>query len=130
MDGLTQSLVSLVNLGLSLAIFALVVTLKRAWPEFVASRAGQRALPVIPMLLGVILALAGFRDAAVTRWQDVIVVGLLSGAFAASIFKIGRTSVLGKGLEAAGLELPEDPPKAAPAPAPLDPPPPSAEGGA
>ena len=93
-------LMSLINLSLAAAIFALVAFLKLAFPTWAKSAFGQRVTPVLPLFLGVVMALLGFCDPGATRWQDKVIIGLLSAGFAASVFKVGNTTVLGKGIEA------------------------------
>jgi len=115
-----DSLMSWVNLSLAGAIFVVTATLKQILGKFFTSPVGQRLLPLIPLVLGVGLSLAGFHDGRMSRWQDLVIVGVLSGAFSGQIFKIGRTSLLGRGLDPTAPESsasvtppPPEPPKGA-----------------
>lgn len=113
------------NLMLSGAVFAVVASVKTVAPSIQSSKVGQRLLPILPVILGALAALAGFCDVALApRWQDRVVVGILSGAFSGHFFKMGKTSLL-------GMDLDDVAAPAAPAvPAAPPPPPASPEGGA
>lgn len=101
----------------TVAIFAITQTLKSLFPAFFATKFGQRLLPAIPLVLGVVGGLLGIPE-GVTRMRDGVIVGIVAAFVAANLFKIGRTTALGWGL---------DPTPAAPAPA--DPPTPASTDG-
>jgi hypothetical protein len=84
------------NITLAGGIFVVMSVMRYPLKDFYNSRIGQRLLPVIPVALGVVGALAGFCDAV--GWKDQVVIGLISGWASAHTFKLGRTSVMGYGL--------------------------------
>jgi len=92
------------NLAFSGFIFVVVALLKQYFAAFFASPSGQRVLPVLPIVIALAGAFLGFSDAIV--WQDKVVLGFLIGFTTMGSFKIGRTSVLGRGLAA-----PNEPPQ-------------------
>jgi len=87
------------NAMLPVAVFVISQTLKSLFPAFFAGKVGQRLMPVIPLVVGVGLALLGLCDAA--HWQDRMLLGLLASFTASHLFKVGKTSFLGWGVEAA-----------------------------
>lgn len=87
--------VSPANLLLAAAIYVLVTALKQALPGLTTTRLGRRVLPILPVILGVLGALAGFVDSAIDRLPDRIAVGVLSGAFSAWGFKFVQKTVRG-----------------------------------
>lgn len=112
-----SSLVSGKNLTLAGSVFVLVMLLKTSFPEFFKSNAGKRLLPVLPMLLAVVAAFFGFCDVALApSWQDKLMTGLLTGAYASWFYKVGRTTILGRDLEAplGGVSVPPTEPDATP----------------
>ena len=115
-DLLTQYATGM-NGSLVLVIFVLMTTLKSALPKAVSTAPWfQRILPVIPEILGLSGAMAGITDAV--GWRNRLVVGIVAGFIASKFFKIGRTTILGKGLsEPDGVVMaPPAPPTAPPAP--------------
>lgn len=93
-----ENMVSGENAVLAGVVFAVMTAGKGAAGKFFETPTGQRILPVLPLVLGVAFSLSGFCDPSVTRWQARVVVGLLSGALAGQMFKVGRTSIMGKGV--------------------------------
>ncbi len=89
--------------GANAAIVALVLMLTGAmtmvFDKQFASGLGQRLLPVVPLVLGVVLALAGVASDGATL-QEKLVSGLVSGMAAAISFKLGHTTVMGTGVTA------------------------------
>jgi len=106
-----------VNGSLVLVIFVVMTMLKSLLPKKIsASHVFQRILPVLPELLGLGGALAGLTDAV--GWKNRMAVGLIAGFMASKAFKVGRTTVLGK-----GVTKPEPTPAPAAPAAPVVPPP-------
>lgn len=93
------------NAMLPVGVYAVTQALKMALPKVFQSSVGQRLVPLIPLVLGIGLALVGIGEGA-PRWQDRILLGLLAGFTASHLFKVGKTSLLGWGIEATK----EDPP--------------------
>lgn len=85
------------NLLLAGAIFVLLTVGRLVFPGFYVSRLGQRLLPVLPLVLGVVGALLGMCSNAPT-WQEKVLVGIIAGFAASNLFKIGKTTVIGWGL--------------------------------
>jgi hypothetical protein len=85
------------NGSLVLVVFIVMTMLKTLLPKKVsASGWFQRMLPVLPELLGLGGAFVGITDA--TGWRNRLAVGLIAGFIASKAFKVGRTTVLGKGV--------------------------------
>ena len=88
-------------------------------PKFWMSKVGQRIMPILPLVYGLGLAFLGVCDCAI--WQDKLVIGLIAGWASSHTFKLGKTSVLGWGVEDSdGDGIPDAPatpvvPAAAPA---------------
>ena len=103
------------NMALAGGIFVLTSALKPMFKKFLATSIGQRVMPLAPIALGVAGAFAGMCDG--TAWQDKLLLGTLAGYVAGHSFKIGKTSLLGYGIDTEeGTELPPpavpaDPPK-------------------
>lgn len=97
------------NMGLAAGIFVVMSILRTSLPKVWATSIGQRALPIMPIILGEIGAFIGVTDAE--KWQDKMIVGLICGWAASNLFKVGRTSVLGYGIDVA---TPSEPAPAAP----------------
>lgn len=91
------------------AIYAITQTLKTIAPKFFAGKIGQRLLPVIPLVLGIVGGVLGVPD-GVTRMQDKIVIGIVAAFASSHLFKLGRTSVLGWGLGSGEPAPPATPP--------------------
>lgn len=90
-----EELVTGRNLSLAGGIVVVVMVFRQLFPAAWKTPLGKRVLPVLPILLGVLGAIAGMAEAA--SWQDRVVVGLLAGYVAAHSFQVGKTSVLGYG---------------------------------
>ena len=107
MDWITQHLATKENLMLVGAIFAVLQVLKMVVPKWAETKLGQRLIPIIPEFLGVGGALAGISSG--TTWQEKVAIGLMAGFAASKGFKVGKTTVLGKGIE--GKEKVDSPKK-------------------
>ena len=109
------SLVTGKNLVLAGGAFALTTTMRMSFKDFFKTRAGERLLPILPVLLGVIGALMGICENAAT-WQDKLIIGFIAGFTAGHLFKMGKASVMGigipekKGKDDAEEEDPPSPP--------------------
>jgi hypothetical protein len=86
------------NLLLGGAAFALTTGARETFKGFFASVLGQRLLPLVPLVLCVAGALMGICDGA-TEWQSRLALGLIVGFAAGHLFKIGKTSIMGAGIE-------------------------------
>jgi hypothetical protein len=93
-----SSLVTGKNLLLAGSVFALTTGAREMFKAFFASTLGQRFLPVLPLVLGVIGALLGICDGA-SEWQSRLAVGLIAGFAAGHLFKVGKTSLMGAGID-------------------------------
>ena len=81
-------------------VYVTTQTLKLMFPSFMASKWGQRLLPILPLLVGVLfMVLAPYE--ATTSWRDKLVVGVVAGWAAGNVFKIGKTTLLGWGIDEA-----------------------------
>jgi len=101
------------NALFAVAVYAIVQTLKTVAPKFFAGKTGQRLLPLIPLVLGVLGGVLGVPD-GVTRMQDKIVVGIVAAFASSHLFKLGRTTMLGWGL-GSGEPTPPSTPSSTPA---------------
>lgn len=107
MDNLDlTSLLTGKNLILTGGVFALTTALREMFKVFFVSTSGQRILPILPLVFGVAGALAGVCD-GVTEWQGRLMLGLIAGFAAGHLFKVGKTSLMGAGVEESE---PKDPP--------------------
>lgn len=86
------------NIVLVTLVLAITSGLKIAFDSFFSSKLGQRLLPIVPIILGVIGGLVGIADPAETI-VDKITVGFLSGLSAAVAYKLGKTTILGQGVK-------------------------------
>jgi len=86
------------NLIFAAGVFVLVSILRTTFKGFFEGKLGQRLLPVLPVVFGLAGAFLGLGEGA-KRWQDKIVLGLIVGFVSAHIFKLGKTSVLGYGVD-------------------------------
>ena len=91
--------------GANVVLIAIILTvtgaIKSIFPDCFGSKTGQRILPIIPIVLGIAGALAGLGSpGAAATILDKVMVGLMSGLSAAISFKLARTTVLGKGIDA------------------------------
>lgn len=101
------------NLILAGSVFACTQTLKQAFPAFWASPWGQRLMPVVPVVLGVVGMFLGLGEGA-ARWTDKVVTGALVGAVAATAFQVGKQTLLGWGTKSeltSNPAAPTTPPK-------------------
>lgn len=85
------------NLILYAAVYAITQTVKVIFPKTMKKKLVQRILPALPILLAVLGAVVGLSSG--TTWQERIAFGVIIGALAGQTFKIGKTSLLGKGIE-------------------------------
>lgn len=90
-------------------VFVLMAATRHVFAEAFASKIGQRLLPVLPLGFGIIGGLIGVTDAKSVA--DKITVGMIGGFAASHIFKVGKTTVLGWGLDS---NVVEDPSKSEP----------------
>jgi len=90
-------LLSGANVALVSLVLMLTAALKLIFSEAFATTLGQRLLPVVPIVLGVIGAFAGISETGST-WQEKLVSGLMSGISAAAAYKLGKTTVMGQGI--------------------------------
>lgn len=110
------------NLLLGVAVLIVTAALKKSLSKFWDTGIGNRLFVWVPLVLGSVGALAGLCDPDVVRWQERLIVGLVTATVAMATFKVGQTSVFGwdtKGQEIKAAKrassLPpkkEDPPKA------------------
>ncbi len=96
------------NLILAGSVFAFTQMLKQAFPTFWASAWGQRLMPVVPVVLGVVAMFLGLGEGA-ARWTDKIVTGVMVGAVAATAFQVGKQTVLGWGAKSDSTSTPAAP---------------------
>jgi hypothetical protein len=101
------SLLTAHNMILAGAIFALMTVLKPICPNLFQSYWGARLMPLYPIILGVACALLGCSDAK--TWQDRAMVGVLAGFAASHFFKVGKTTLLGQGLDGSNPSDPTPP---------------------
>lgn len=87
------------NAALVAGVVAICSTLKATFKGFFKGKVGQRLLPVIPVLLGIAAAMAGIGDAGGPTWQSKLVFGVIAGFTAGQLFKAGKTSIFGWGIE-------------------------------
>ena len=92
------SLITGNNLILAGGTFAIMATLRKSFKDFFATTFGQRVLPILPLLIAIGGALGGVCD-GVTTWQDKVMLGCICGFAAGHLFKLGRTSLLGIGVD-------------------------------
>jgi outer membrane biosynthesis protein TonB len=85
------------NLLLASGIFVLITVLRVPFKSIFESRNGQRFLPLLPLVLGVVGALLGACSNCST-WQEKVLIGLLAGFASSHFFKLGKTTVFGWGL--------------------------------
>ena len=97
MEWIFEKLATQQNLMLVGAVFAVLQTLKMAIPKWSSTKLGQRLMPVIPEVLGVVGALAGLSSGK--TWQENVAIGLMAGFAASKGFKFGKTTLLGKGVK-------------------------------
>lgn len=84
------------NLLLLSAVFAMTQVLKSSIPWFTYSVMGQRLIPILPIVLGVIGSLVGLCSE--NSWPDRVAIGIIAGFSAGQMFKVGKTTLLGKGV--------------------------------
>lgn len=92
------SLITGQNLLLTGGIFVFTTFLRETFRGFFAGTVGQRLLPVIPLILGVAGALSGLSE-KVSNWQSEVMLGMICGFLASHFFKVGKTTVMGIGLD-------------------------------
>jgi hypothetical protein len=85
------------NLMLAGAILAVLGTIKRVAPKSTSSFWGQRLLPILPLVLGILGSLLGASNGQTTI--DKVIIGILAGFAAANAFKVWKTTVRGKGID-------------------------------
>lgn len=85
------------NLLLYAAVFVITGAIRHLTKDFFDKDPGARFLPVVPMLIGAVLAMLGVCDLDGGLLNKAIF-GLISGAIVGHAYKTGRTSILGYGL--------------------------------
>ena len=85
------------NAMLPVGAYAATQTCKMLFPEVMKTKVGQRLLPVLPTLIGIVMALLGAGEGA-EKIIDKVMLGLIAGFTASSLFKVGKTSLLGWGV--------------------------------
>jgi hypothetical protein len=88
-------------------VFALTTTLRSTFKPFFDMGMGERLLPLVPLILGILGALMGISENA-PEVADKVGVGLIAGFSAGHLFKLGKTSVLGYGVTKKAPKKPED----------------------
>ena len=109
------------NLLLMAGCFALTTVARKSAKPFFDAGIGERLLPLLPLLFGVLGALMGVCENAPTV-GDKVVMGLIAGFAASHMFKLGKTTVMGFGVapkKKKAKPLPEE--GTEPEPAPEDP---------
>jgi hypothetical protein len=87
------------NAALVAGVVAVCSTLKATFKGFFKGKVGQRLLPLMPVLLGTAGAMCGIGDAGADTWQAKLVLGVICGFTAGQLFKAGKTSIFGWGIE-------------------------------
>ena len=80
---------------------------RRYFPWIFESHWGERLLPVLPAIIAVAAAQLGMGGAHGT-WIDKLKMGIMAGFAASSIYKVGKTTVAGKGLTNAAEPAADD----------------------
>lgn len=94
-----SALVTGENAALVGGVLAICSTLKATFKPFFKGKIGQRILPLMPVLLGIAGAMAQIGNAGSNAWQSRLVLGVIAGFTAGQLFKAGKTSVFGWGIE-------------------------------
>ncbi len=89
-------------LGTDMALVAMVLTLmtilKSLFEGFFKKRIVKRFLPVIPVIISVIISALGLMDNEM-EMKSRLFIGTMSGITAAYLFKLGKTTVMGAGVD-------------------------------
>jgi hypothetical protein len=117
------TLITGANLACYGAILAILQTVKMLVPGM-DNKWVQRFLPLFPLVLGIGAALLGMATGK--SWQEKLTIGIIIGVAAGQTFKVGKTTVLGKGIEALAAPTPAP---AKPADPPADKPTDNPDGG-
>ena len=91
------------NLLLYAAIFMLTGAIRASLHTFFDKSLGQRLLPLLPMVLGALLAVVGISEPMDSK-LDAAVFGLISGGIVGHAYKTGRTAIMGYGVPGAPKE--------------------------
>lgn len=94
-----SSLLTGKNAAFAAGLIAVVSGLRVVFPYVFETKWGLRLLPLLPMALGVAGAFVlgpNIVDANTTQMKAMV--GLLAGLVAAQTYKIGKTTVVGKGI--------------------------------
>ena len=94
-----SALVTGENAALVAGVLAVCSTVRGVFKPFFKSKLGQRLLPLMPVLLGIAGAMARIGNAGSNEWQSRLVLGVIAGFTAGQLFKAGKTSVFGWGIE-------------------------------
>jgi hypothetical protein len=95
-----DSLINGMNATLGGAIWGIVYAIKKI-PGAMDKAWVQRVMPVIPLLLGVAGGAAGAVTVTPVTMANKIVAGLMVGGLTMVVFKVGKTTVMGKGVDGA-----------------------------
>jgi hypothetical protein len=99
------------NMLLAGAVFAATQVLKLVFPRAALTAIGARLMPVLPVILGVVGSVAGISSGKTIG--EKVAVGIIAGFTAGHGFKIGKTTVMGKGIDTDGDGVPDAPAPAA-----------------
>ena len=88
------------NLALYGAVLAILQTVKVMVPGM-DNKWVQRFMPLFPIVAAVIAALLGMASGK--TWQEKVTIGIIIGAAAGQTFKLGKTTLMGKGLDPAPM---------------------------
>lgn len=105
-------LTSAKNMEAAGIIWAVSQALKAEIGEFKDHPTVQRAIPLVPVVAGVLCGLFGLVEVSTdphhlaTTWENVKV-GAMIAFGSMGLFKVGKTSVIGRGVERPDHPLPE-----------------------
>lgn len=85
------------NLLLAGGVGVVVAVVRSAAPDFFVSKMGQRLLPVLPVILGVLGASLGFGEPTSSRtWQDRITLGFMCSLTASWVYQTAKRVLMAK----------------------------------
>lgn len=93
-----ESLMTGMNLTSAAAIFGIMHAIK-AEAGAAKSQVMQRLMPVLPLVLGAVCGLAGGVVVDPVTVPNKIIGGLMVGGLTMILFKVGKTSLLGRDLD-------------------------------
>jgi hypothetical protein len=94
-----DSLFNGMNATLGGAIFGAVYAIKQI-PGLLDKPVVQRLMPILPLILGAIGGACGAVTVEPVTMANKIVAGVMVGGLTMIVFKVGKTTVLGKGIDA------------------------------